>query len=327
MKNSLLILFLFLSIKQVQAQNTINITGEIKNTNPEEIIYIILDGSLIPLKIMQDGNFVINGDIQQIPSFFYFAKVSNRGKIEAQTSRIWFEKEQIKIMVDWSNKTFRNENATSFQSISEKIEVLNVNKNFDFVLKNSNEIPSLYFIDFQKEKISIANLEKYYKSLNEDNKKTIYANRIINYLSAKKRKDLKKGGIFENFKLPNKSGNYIDVVNDKNKIKVIALLSSGCSYSIASIHFLKNLSASNNDKIEIVSIWDDQSKNTWLYSHQDKKDKITWKNLWDEYGFAKTYLNRKMWPTFYVINENGELSQILEGYDKKTVKSLTRLVE
>jgi hypothetical protein len=34
-----------------------------------------------------------------------------------------------------------------------------------------------------------------------------------------------------------------------------------------------------------------------------------------------------MWPTFYVINENGELTKILKGYDKKTANELKRLVE
>tara|TARA_R110002012_G_C11359758_1_gene580713 strand:- start:53 stop:490 length:438 start_codon:yes stop_codon:yes gene_type:complete len=142
-----------------------------------------------------------------------------------------------------------------------------------------------------------------------------------------KREPLKKGRTVENFKLPNKNGEYINAVNIDNKPQVIALFSSGCAYSIASINLLEQLTEFNNNKIEIVSIWDDKSRDIWLNSYQDEKSKITWTNLWDEYGFAKTYLDRTMWPTFYVINEKGELAQILKGYDKKTARELKKLVK
>lgn len=327
MKNLFLTLTLCLSIYQVQAQRTVNFSGQIKNTNQEEFIYLGLDGSLLPLKVMEDGTFSIDGNIEQNPSFFYFAKISKRGKIEPQTPQIWFENDRIEVIIDWSNKSFQMEDLMPFQSISEKMEALNGNQQFKLILKNPNEMPSLYFADMHKEQISTSDLEEYYKSLNKENKNSIYAKRIENYLSAIKRTPLKKGRTIENFKLPNKNGKYIDVVNNNNKPQVIALFSSGCAYSIASINLLEQLSKLNNDKIEIVSIWDDKNRNTWLNSYQDEKSKITWTNLWDEFGFAETYLNRKISPTFYVINENGELTQILKGYNKKTAKELKRLVE
>mgnify|MGYP003633836186 CR=1 FL=1 len=327
MRNLFLTLSLCISIYQAQAQKTVNFSGEIRNTNPEETIYLGLDGSLLPLKVMENGTFSIDGKIEHSPSFFYFAKISKQGKIEPQTRQIWFEKDRVEVILDWSNKSFQTDDLMPFQSFSEEIEALKGNKQFKLIQKNPNEIPSLYFLDLQKEQISSSDVEDYYKLLNEENQNSIYGKRIENYLSALKRKVLKKGETVEDFKLPNKNGDYINVINDKNKPQVIALLSSGCTYSIASIKLLEQLSKLSNNKIEIVTIWDDKSRNIWLSSYQDEKSKITWTNLWDEFGFAKTYLNRKMWPTFYVINENGELIQILEGYDKKTAKALKRLVE
>jgi hypothetical protein len=327
MKNLFLTLTLSLSLYQIQAQNTVNFTGQIKNTNPEELIYLGLEGSLLALKIMEDGTFSVDKDIEQNPSFFYFAKISKRGEIERQTPQIWFENEQIVVSVDWADKSFQMENLMTFQSISEKIEASKSNDQIDLILENPNEIPSLYFADKLKETISSSELEKYYKSLNDENKNSNCAKRIENYLSAIKREPLKKGRIVENFKLPNMNGQYINVVNVDNKPQVIALFSSGCAYSIASIKLLEQLTELNNSKIEIVSIWDDKSRDTWLNSYQDEKSKITWTNLWDECGFAKTYFDRTIWPTFYVINEKGELAQILKGYDKKTVRELKKLVK
>lgn len=327
MKNLFLTLTLCLSIYQVQAQRTVKFIGQIKNTNPGEFIYLGLEEVLLPLKVMEDGTFEVEGNIEQNHSFFYFAKISKRGKIENKTPRIWFEADRIKITLDWSNKSYQTERLMPFQSISENTELLDGYEQFKFILKNPNEIPSLYFADLSKEKYKISDLEEYLDTLSEKSKKSIYAKRIENYLSAIKRPSLKKGKSVENFQLPNEKNEYVDVINGKNKPQVIALFSSGCAYSIASINLLEQLSELNKGKIEIVSIWDDKSKNTWLNSHQDEKSKITWTNLWDEFGFAKTYLNRKMWPTFYVINENGELTKILKGYDKKTAKELKRLVE
>ncbi|MCU0401687.1 MAG: hypothetical protein MUE75_11900 [Algoriphagus sp.] len=327
MRNLFLTLIFCISIYQVQAQRKVNFSGQIKNTNPKELIYLGLDGSLLSLKVREDGTFSIDENIEQNPSFFFVAKIYENGKIEPQTPHIWFETDRIEVIIDWSNKSFQMENLMPIQSISEKIESLNGNEQFEFILKNPNEIPSLYFADIHKEQISTSELEEYYKSLTKVNKNSIYAKRIENYLSAIKRTPLKKGMIVENFKLPNKNGIYIDVVNKSNKPQVIAFFSSSCAYSIASINLLEQLSKLNNDKIEIVSIWDDKNRNTWLNSYQDEKSKINWTNIWDEFGFAETYLNKKLSPTFYVINENGKLIQILNGYDKKTAKELKRLVE
>jgi hypothetical protein len=327
MKNLFLTFILSVSIYQVQAQGTVNFNGQIKNVNPDEFIYLGVDEYLSPLKTLEDGTFSVDVSIQQNPSFFYFAKISKQGKIERQTLQIWFANDSINLNYDLLSKAYEMENLMPFQSFSEKLETSKGNEQVELILKRPNEIPSLYFADMNKEEISRSDLEEYYELLDEESRNSIYAKRIENYLSAIKRTPLKKGETVENFKLPNKDGKYIDVVNDNNKPQIIALFSSGCAYSISSISLLEQLSELNNGKIEIVSIWNDKSKDTWLNSYQDEKSKITWTNLWDEYGFAKTYLDRTMWPTFYIINEKGELSQILKGYDKKAAKALKRLVE
>lgn len=327
MKNLFLTLALCLSIYQVQAQRTVNFSGQIKNTNPAELIYLGLDGFLLPLKILENGTFSVNGDIQQTPSFIYFAKITKRGKIEQQTPLIWFESDSLEVTLDWSEKSFQIQDLMHFQSTSEKIENLKGKSQIEFILKNPNNIPSLYFANENKENISISDLEMFTQGVSEENKKTNHYKRIENYVSAKKLKALKKGHEVEDFKLPNKDGKQVSVINGNNKKRIISLFSSGCSFSISSINLLEQLSELNNDKIELITIWEDPTQETWLNAYKDKKDKITWTNLWDEFGFASTYLNRTMWPIFYVINEEGQLTEIIKGYSKKSAKKLKRIVE
>lgn len=327
MKQILLTLTLCLVLFESWAQKTINFSGKIKNANPAELIYLGLDGFLLPLEISENGITSVESDIQQSPSFFYFAKISKGGKIEKQTPRIWFEGDRVEVTMDWSDKSFQIPDLMPFQSISEKIDSLKGKSQIEFILENPNTIPGLYFANEKKKNISISDLEIFSQGVNEENKKTIYFKKLETYLSAKKHEPLKKGHKIEDFKLTNTEGEQVSVINGNNKSRIIALFSSGCAYSIASINLLEQLAELKNDKIELVTIWEDPTKKVWLTTHQDKKDKITWTNLWDEYGFASTYLNRTMWPTFYVINEESEFTEIIRGYSKKSLNKLKKIVE
>jgi len=327
MKNLLWILIFCISLHKVQAQKTVNISGQIENSNSAELIYLGFDFALVPLKLSGTGTFSIDASIQQNPAFFYFANISRQGKIEQKTPRIWFDKDSVKVILNWTDKSIQMQGLMSFQSTSEKIEALSEKEQIDFALNNPNNIPGLYFANKNKEKIPIPDLEKFSIEVNKDLKNSIDLKRIENYVSAKKRKTLIKGNTVEDFKLPDKDEELVSVINANNKKKLIGFFSSGCSYSIASISLLEQLSELNKNKIEIITIWDDQTKDTWLNSDQEKKSKITWTNLWDEYGFAKTYLNRTMWPTFYIINENEELYDVIKGYSKNTAEKLKKLVE
>jgi thiol-disulfide isomerase/thioredoxin len=327
MKNLLFSIIFCISIHQVQAQKTINVSGQIENSNSAELIYLGFDGDLIRLNLSSSGGFSVDARIQQSPSFFYFANISKQGKIQQKTPLIWFEKDSLKIILDWSDKSFQMQGSMSFQPTSEKMEALSEKEQIDFALNNPNSIPGLYFVNKNKEKISIPDLEKFSQEVNNEFKNSIDLKRIEYYVTAKKRKTLIKGNTVEDFKLPDKDGELVSVINTSNKKKLIGFFSSGCSYSIASISLLEQLAKLNNNKIEMITIWDDQTKNTWLNDNQEKKSKITWTNLWDEYGFATTYLNRTMWPIFYVINEDGELNDVIKGYSKNTAEKLKKLVE
>jgi thiol-disulfide isomerase/thioredoxin len=327
MKNLLFSIIFCISIHQVQAQKTINVSGQIENSNSAELIYLGFDGDLTRLNLSSSGAFSVDASIQQNPSFFYFANISKQGKIQQKTPLIWFEKDSLKIILDWSNKSFQMQGLMSFQPTSEKMEALSEKEQIDFALNNPNSIPGLYFVNKNKEKISIPDLEKISQEVNNEFKNSIDLKRIEYYVTAKKRKTLIKGNTVEDFKLPDKDGELVSVINTSNKKKLIGFFSSGCSYSIASISLLEQLANLNNNKIEMITIWDDQTKDTWLNDNQEKKSKITWTNLWDEYGFATTYLNRTMWPIFYVINEDGELNDVIKGYSKNTAEKLKKLVE
>jgi peroxiredoxin len=327
MKEIILSLTLGLILSQSQAQKSINFSGQIKNLKTAESIYLGLGRTLIQLKLSEDGSFSTNASVQQIPSFFYFAKLSKKGKVEHQTSRIWFDKDSIEVNFDWLDKSFQIESKMPYQSMSEKIETLKGDKQTEFILNNPINIPILYFVNENKDKFSITDLETFCQKVDENYQGSIYFKELTSYIYAKKRKPIKIGSIVEDFTLPNKDGTQVSIVSNREKTKLVTIFSSPCAYSIASISLLEQLAKINNGKIEIITIWADDTRDSWLNSDSDKKNKITWTNIWDEYGFASTYLKNTGWPTFYVINAEGRLMDIFHNYSQKTANKLKDLTK
>lgn len=198
-----------------------------------------------------------------------------------------------------------------YQANSEKIEALKGKDQFDFILANPIDIPGLYFVEKQKKKIGIPDLERFTQLVKEEHRNSAYVKRIESYIAAKKRDMVKIGNKVEGFTLPENDGNQISVVRPNNKTTLIALFSSGCAFSVAGIGMLEKLAAMKNGKIEIITIWEGSTREIWLNTH--KKEKIILTNLWDEFGFASIYRNRKILPTFFVINAEGEVTDIIKG--------------
>jgi hypothetical protein len=327
MKKLFLTLGLLITFWDAQAQVAVNISGKIDNLNAAESIYLGIDGRLFPLNPPADGTFSVDVNISESPSFFYLAHITKGRKFEQKTPSIWFERDSVQITKDWSDQSYQMQGLLPFQANSEKIEALKGKDQFDFILANPINLPGLYFVEKQKKKIAIPDLERFTQLVTEEHRNSAYVKRIEVYIAAKKLDNIKIGSKVGDFTLPDKDGNQVSVIQPNNKTTLIALFSSGCAYSVASIGILEKVADLNNDKIEMITIWEDSSREIWLNTRKDEKEKITWTNLWDEFDFASTYLNNKMWPTFYVINAEGELTDIIKGYSQKTSNRLKALVE
>lgn len=170
-------------------------------------------------------------------------------------------------------------------------------------------------------------LLKFLDELKEPFISSPYFLKTQSYSIAKSREPVKIGRLVEDFALPDKTGDLQSVLKNKDKTKLVALFSSGCSYSIASIDLLALLNALNTDKIEIISIWHDPDEHSWIHMHADKKEKINWINLLDQYGFTSTYFDNEISPEFFVIDLDGVLVDKFNGYNEKTANKLRALLQ
>ena len=323
MKTVFFILTLLLISTPLKAQKTVHIQGQLNNLNENELLYVGTEEGLKPLNISDDGSFNVEIKTPHLPSFFSIEKVSKRGKVKQVIQRIWFEEDSVIVTINLADKTFQIQTKTPHQSISEKIEKQKGRKRLKLIQENINYLPGLYFAEREKENFSINNLKALRKQIDPKHENLIYVKKLDKYIEAKSRKPIKKGVEIEDFTLPDSIGENKNILSINDNLKLIAVLSSGCYFSMKSISFLEKL---NESQIKIISIWADKSKDTWQNYQSEKKKNITWLNLWDEYEFATTYLNVKSYPTFFVLDKNGILTEIIEGYSDKSVEKINSLV-
>lgn len=328
MRNIIITCLLLIVSFKAFTQKTVHIKIQIENFNSDDLVYFGVDGKLLNKLASKSGSgsFSMNVNIEQLPSYISFVSYLKTGKIENHLPSLWFGKDSVSIKINWLNKSFQSTDLSPFQEIAEKIETLNGKDKINYILKYPNQIPGLYYAERNKHEIPIADLATFIAEIPDEFKNLNSTKRIENYMLAKKLGEVKIGKRFIDFSLPDKEGNSVSILKPTGKLKLITLFSSSCHWSIESITLIEDLNNLNNGKIEIITIWTDQNRATWLDYEKDKKAKISWTNLWDEYGFANAYLDSEVSPSYYVINEKGDLIDKFH-ISKSTEKKLKRLFE
>lgn len=327
MKNLLVILALGLICGAGFAQSAVYFRGQLTANRPTEPLYLAYEESLVPLKISTDGTFFLEGFVQQKPSFFRLATVSKQGKILPQTPYLWFDQDTVDFLWNGALGSVALMSELSIQSESEKIEALPENERIAGVIQQPNSHPSLYFADLYKEKIPILSLESMVQQVKEPFQNSIYFKRIEAFLQAQKLTPFQKGKSIETILLPNRAGERVPVFQANGQKQVLAVFSSGCSWSVASIDLLHQLTQKYPQKLKVSSIWIDFSQHVWLNAYQKQKSKITWTDLWDEHGLAAAYFRITQTPTFYLLRDDGVVEDILYNYNQKTANKLKKWLE
>lgn len=322
MKNIFLLILLLLFFLEVNAQVNVEIKGKVINSS--EDIRLRSEGILRLLNLDENGEFNVTLTVESLPTYFSIATLSGRGKISNQIPTIWVDEKQFVIEIDLAKKSYKTDQKTKYQDLSEKIENANIKTQLALISESPNQPPAMYFLEKNKEKVSSEFLGAYLNKLNSASK---YAQYIQHYDSAKQLNSVGVNSIIKNFPLKNKNLEYEDVIVKNGKKKLIGLMSSSCYFSMSSIPFLVQVHANGHEKLDVITIWDDVSYEIWQNRNPELKAKITWKNLWDEYEFAVNYFNRTLTPTFFIVDENGKIEKKLTGFDNKTMKHIKTLVD
>lgn len=127
---------------------------------------------------------------------------------------------------------------------------------------------------------------------------------------------IKSGEMSKDFSLESREGGQVSFSDFNGKHRLLEFSFSGCKPCIEALPEIKQIYENFGKSLEVISIWNDRSKDTWLNSSKKHKEMITWTDLWDETGFVTKLYQIDVWPTYMLVAPDGSIEQIWKGYWK-----------
>jgi len=95
--------------------------------------------------------------------------------------------------------------------------------------------------------------------------------------------------------------------NFTGKVTLVEFMATWCPHCKNMIPVIKQVYSEFKDKINIVFIGPDASDNLNTLREYKNEYNITWMILWDKGGVLASKVNLQAYPTFMIINKNGQI--------------------
>lgn len=194
-----------------------------------------------------------------------------------------------------------------------------------FVLQNLSTYYGINELYFLRKKFDKTELQKIYSSLKPIYKKSIYGERISNYL--KVGDALKKGNQYFDFEAKDTTEKTYKISEFSGKYILLDFTETYCGPCIESVEELKMVSKKYSDSLTIISFSADKSDLIWKTGLN--RDKINWLSLSDgegTYGNTLLKYNVYSFPTFFLINKSGKIIDIHSGFGKGQVEDMLKAI-
>ena len=193
----------------------------------------------------------------------------------------------------------------------------------DFIIQNLNTYYGLNELYYLRSKFEKQTLQKMYSGLKAVYKKSIYGERISNFL--KIGDALKKGNQYFDFEAKDTSGKKYKISEFSGKYILLDFTETYCGPCIESVEELKMVSKKYSDSLTVISFSADKSDLIWKTGL--KRDNINWLSLSDgkgTYGNILLKYSVDSYPTFFLINKNGEIINIQKGFGVGMVENMLK---
>jgi thiol-disulfide isomerase/thioredoxin len=280
------------------AQNlTVNIN--VQNLVSKDGLYISESGRLI--EIPSDG--ILNLSVENLPTLLELNTISKKGKIVTRKS-IWLEAAKVLIEGSLLTDNFIISPSSKEQDLADK--VLKNIKNIDQYPELLTSKPYLVYLTTTLKSKDVNYLQKIVNLVPKDDRnfwavikidESLKEIQSIGYNSSTKQ--------FEFLVAQNKAKEYQEFKQDRNKLLILDFSATWCHYCLEDIVDLRKINDGYNQKLEILSLWDDQSYTTWINGASKQKEKINWISLRDDTGVIFKKFNIKVYPTYMVIDTSG----------------------
>lgn len=118
------------------------------------------------------------------------------------------------------------------------------------------------------------------------------------------------------FTLESREGPQVSLTDYEGKYRLLEFSFTGCKPCLEALPEIKEIHDRFGEELVVISVWNDRSKDTWLNTAKKHKALITWTDLWDEAGYVTKLYQVNVWPTYMLIDPDGQIEQIWTSYWK-----------
>jgi peroxiredoxin len=306
------LLFILVSVISF-AQETIVSATLIGQANKKETNIISLDntGHFMDEKL----EFELKTS-SEVPTRVSFIKTQSNGKIIGRAS-FWVFDDTYQVtgsIEDFSTlKIFPNH---PYNELREKFANSEVEKRKELIADNITTAVGVEFLSSSVSYYSDEELAELLAQVPESLHATEPYTKTKTNLLTKDAEKPKTGMQAPGFELESRSGEMVSLSDFDGKYRLLDFSNSGCGPCFLALPDMKEAYEKYSSEIEMISIWDDNSKDVWLSSSKKYKDLITWTDLWDSEGYVTALYQISSFPGYILINPAGEIDQIWNGYRK-----------
>lgn len=319
MRHFLLLLLFSLSLS-VNAQSTKVISALEPNFAGNRFLYVEHGEKF--LNLSGENYFFTNEDDSEGPKKLNLYYISNSGKIN-QRKTFWLEEGEYRITGKVNDEsTWEVFPVHPFTQIANEIDAAEGDTKKELIMRNVDKMVGLDKLNEFKTHFTDNELVELVDKVPSDLRESWYYDEVLTHLTLNQSARAKIGKPAPEFTLESKAGSDFSLNDQKGKYTLLEFSFTGCVYCLKALPELKKIHEDMGDQVQLVTIWKDPKKSTWLTGQADHKEQIKWANLWDPNGLATSLFEVSIFPTYVLINPDGEVKAIWNGYKREN--SLTR---
>lgn len=326
--------------------NSFTLTANIENLKDSlTVVLTKMDaqnfyGVNVDSTLSQNGSFKFQGQIDE-PSEYQIIIIDYEAKV-GKRNYLWLESEEIAIIGNYDdfenakiNGSILTEFSKRYLAIGEKysnqmkngeIDYKDYQKrmrkdNLEYLFKNPNNLVSLTNFLYFTDKVTKDSLQLFYAKL-DDNLQTSKEG-----IALKHSFEIQKINVGEQFidiEAKDLNGNTVSLSDFKGKVILLDFWAYWCHYCHEQNQeeFPKLKEKYKNEGFVIVSYSVDVDFETWKKSSES--DRIDWINISNLRGIKDKVVTQygvQGYPTSFIINKEGKLIKIMEGYIDNAIET------
>ncbi|WP_297336749.1 TlpA disulfide reductase family protein [Algoriphagus sp.] len=258
----------------------------------------------------------VNSDTVPGPKTLSIYYISSKGKIHTSKT-FWLEEGEYTLTGKVNDpESWRLSPEHPFTALQSEITTAESEIKKQLITKNLDKLVGIRMLNSYKQIFSDEELMGLISDIPAEFKESWEIDEVKTYLSLNTLARAQIGELAPDFTLESKAGSDFSLSNQKGKYVLLDFSFTGCAGCVKALPELIELQAELSDQVEFVTVWNDRTRRTWLEIQKEHKSQMNWTSLWDRNSLATKLFEIEIFPSFVLINPEGEVQSIWNGYSK-----------